>query len=396
MRSTYYDVVVAGHICLDITPKFSGEGKLDIGSILKPGKLLNVGDAVISTGGAVSNTGIALSKLGCKVSYMSSVGDDEFGDIIIQKMARYGGVEGFLRNEQISSSYSVILAMPSIDRIILHNPGCNDYFSVKNIDWETVASARLFHLGYPPIMKSLYQNDGVELANILKTVKAMGISTSLDMALPDPNSEAGQMDWSEWFRNVLPYVDFFMPSIEEMLLFLDRDQWQKLRALNIDFVDAVPIISYYDIAQKVLDLGCRVIILKAGHRGMYLKSSDSARMAAIKLLDADMIESWTNRELWAASYVIDTILSATGSGDSAVAGILTALLHSNSAEETLRWGNCLGYQNLRALDTVSGVGTYQETQALLRTLRPASLEFVDDSWLPTSSMDIWERRQGHP
>ncbi|NIR51464.1 carbohydrate kinase family protein, partial [candidate division KSB1 bacterium] len=244
-----YDVVVAGHICLDITPKFPGKGRLDIGNILKPGKLLKVGDAVISTGGAVSNTGIALSKLGCKVSYMSSVGHDEFGDIIVEKMARYGSVECFLRNEQISSSYSVILAIPSIDRIILHNSGCNDHFSVKNINWEIVAAARLFHLGYPPIMKSLYENDGAELANILKTVKAMGISTSLDMALPDPDSEAGLMNWSTWFRNVLPHVDFFMPSIEEMQLLLDRNQWQKLRALNIDFVDSVPLISYYDICQ---------------------------------------------------------------------------------------------------------------------------------------------------
>lgn len=395
MLSNNFDVVVAGHICLDITPKFGGIVDYDIKVFMQPGKLHKVGDVVLSTGGAVSNTGIALSKLGCNVSYMSSVGHDEFGDIIIKKMARYGSVEGFLRNEQISSSYSVILAIPSIDRIILHNSGCNDYFSVENINWEIVASARLFHLGYPPIMKSLYENDGVELANILKTVKTMGISTSIDMALPDPNSEAGQMDWSEWFRNVLPHVDFFIPSIEEMLLFLNRDQWQKLRAMNGDFVGAVPIISYYDISQKLLDFGCKVVILKAGNRGMYLKSSDSARMAEIKLLEKDKLESWSNRELWGASYDIETILSATGAGDSAVAGVLVALLGGKSAEETLRWGNCLGYQNLRALDTVSGIGTYKETEALLKNLTPASLDFLDNSWSPTSSIDIWEREQGH-
>ncbi|NIV70787.1 MAG: hypothetical protein GWN41_11855 [Phycisphaerae bacterium] len=70
-------------------------------------------------------------------------------------------------------------------------------------------------------------------------------------------------------------------------------------------------------------------------------------------------------------------------------------MHSSSAEGTLRWGNCLGYQNLRALDTVSGIETYNETEALLINLRPASVDFLDDSWYPTSCIDIWERKQGH-
>ena len=51
-------VMVAGHICLDITPQipFALKGKFD--EILVPGKLVNVDNAVISTGGAVSNTGL--------------------------------------------------------------------------------------------------------------------------------------------------------------------------------------------------------------------------------------------------------------------------------------------------------------------------------------------------
>ena len=176
------DVVVAGHICLDITPKFQIAGKQNIEETFQPGKLLKVGDAVLGTGGAVSNTGIALSKLGFSVSYMSSVGQDGFGEIIVEKMAEYGNVDGFFRNREVGSSYSVILALPTIDRIILHNPGCNDYFTDENIDWAIVSTARLFHLGYPPIMRSLYLDDGMELANILRKARSLGVSTSVDMA----------------------------------------------------------------------------------------------------------------------------------------------------------------------------------------------------------------------
>lgn len=387
-----YDIIAAGHICLDITPKIPDKGELDVGSILKPGKLIKVSDAVISTGGSVSNTGVALSKLGCKTGFISSVGNDEFGDIIIKKMLEYGDVKGFYRNKEVGSSYSVILAIPSIDRIILHSSGCNDFFTAQNINWDVVASARHFHLGYPSIMKTLFRNDGKELVKILKKVKAMGISTSLDMAQTDSTSEAGQIDWVKWSENVLPYVDFFIPSIEEMLLFLERAQWEKYRDMDMDFVEAVPLISFSDMAQKLLDFGCGVAMLKAGNRGMYLKSSTIERIAEISLIKEDKHDSWAQRELWGASYKLETIESATGAGDSSVAGTLTALLHGKSPEETLRWGNCLGYQNLRSLDTVSGIGTNQETNELLQKLTPASVNFLDDSWKPVSARDIWERR----
>ncbi len=384
------DVVAAGHVCLDITPRFQIQSRQDIGEVFQSGKLVKVGDAVLSTGGAVSNTGIALSKLGLKVSYMSSVGQDGFGEIIINKMAEYGNVDGLFRNKEVGSSYSVILALPAIDRIILHNPGCNDHFTAENINWEIVSSARLFHLGYPPIMRSLYADDGIELANILSKARSLGVSTSVDMALPDPDSEAGMMSWKEWLTNVLPHVDFFMPSIEEVLLFTNRNRWQKLRSENADFVDLVRIATYQEIATTLLELGCRVVILKAGQRGMFLKTAKMDEISQIKLLEQTDSRTWSDRELWGPSYVADNIQSATGAGDSAVAGILTAILRGLTVEETLQFGNCLGYQNLRALDAVSGIGTYDETESLLESLTPVPVDFLDKSWSPISSTGIWE------
>ncbi|HHW48835.1 MAG TPA: carbohydrate kinase family protein, partial [Clostridiaceae bacterium] len=46
-------VVVAGHICLDIIPAFRKTDKTKIEEILIPGKLINVGRVNISTGGPV-------------------------------------------------------------------------------------------------------------------------------------------------------------------------------------------------------------------------------------------------------------------------------------------------------------------------------------------------------
>ena len=50
-------IIVAGHICLDITPVFSPEKAQPLSSVLIPGKLVQMKDVNISTGGAVANTG---------------------------------------------------------------------------------------------------------------------------------------------------------------------------------------------------------------------------------------------------------------------------------------------------------------------------------------------------
>ena len=64
--------VVAGHICLDITPVFpekrgdnlkTGEERQEkVENLLKPGNLVNVGTAQVNTGGVVANTGLAMKK----------------------------------------------------------------------------------------------------------------------------------------------------------------------------------------------------------------------------------------------------------------------------------------------------------------------------------------------
>ena len=79
-----YDVVVAGHICIDLIPKFPDMGIRDISKLFIPGKLINMDEIVISSGGPVSNTGINLKTLGLKVNLMGKVGDDFLGKGLLE------------------------------------------------------------------------------------------------------------------------------------------------------------------------------------------------------------------------------------------------------------------------------------------------------------------------
>ncbi len=231
-------VIVAGHACLDITPLFPhNQQAAKLGNILSPGKLIQMEGVDIHAGGAVSNTGMAMKMLGADVCLMAKTGSDEFGKIISDIYAAQGADSGIIVQEGQNTSYSVVLALPGIDRIFLHDPGCNHTFSFEDLPKEKLLGTDLFHFGYPPLMKKMYEDTGSELVRMMKYMKAQGTATSLDLAFVDGESDAGAADWKEILSRVLPYVDFFVPSIEELCFMLDRDRYEawKTKAGDEDF-----------------------------------------------------------------------------------------------------------------------------------------------------------------
>src|SRR3989339_245248 len=142
-----YDVMVAGHLCLDIIPLFPDTGARRIEEILHPGKLVNVENAKISTGGPVSNTGINMKTLDNKVCFCACVGDDVLGRLTVDILNASGNAEGIHSINNMASSYTVVVAPPGIDRIFLHNPGTNNHFGPENLDPKLIQQCRHFHLG---------------------------------------------------------------------------------------------------------------------------------------------------------------------------------------------------------------------------------------------------------
>ena len=232
-------IISAGHICLDITPVFPDNRSYnDIASILIPGKLINMDKADVSTGGSVANTGLALKKLGCDVTLLGKVGNDHFGKLIKSIVKSYGA-GGLITDDNSSTSYSVVLAVPGLDRVFLHNPGANDTFSCDDISDEALSDAVLFHFGYPTLMKNMYENEGRDLVRLFERVKNKGIATSMDMAAIDAGSDAARADWKKILSDTLPYVDFFLPSFEELCFMLDRKKYEEMSEKNLNLMKII-------------------------------------------------------------------------------------------------------------------------------------------------------------
>ncbi len=381
-----YDAILAGHICLDIIPKIPDTGEREISSLFKPGKLIQVENARVSTGGPVSNTGLAMKKLGLNVAFMSRVGKDQFGEMIVQLLQHQGQTSKISISEKDRTSYTIAIAPPGIDRIFLHDPGANDHFTSQDLDEEIIAQSKIFHFGYPPLMKSTYENDGKELVNIFQLAKKTGAITSLDIALPDPKSLAGKALWKKILENVLPFVDIFLPSIEEALFMTDPAEYSKIKskARDSEVIDFIDPKIYFQVAKTFLSFGSKIVALKTAHRGFYILTGDMEQQSEFADLLGENRENWSGRELWCPAFKVENIASATGSGDSSIAGFLSSLLKNMPIEKCLKFANIAGYQNLHELDAVSGIKSWEETVKMVDhqqlELIPLNLENAGWQW----------------
>ena len=213
-----YDAVIAGYTCIDLIPDFNRDTRTkSVSDFFVPGKLIEIEGVDFVLGGAVPNTGLAMKKFGRKVFLNGLIGQDSMGDIAEKMLSGYGAFEGMYRTDQASTAFSIVISPPGIDRIFLEAPGCNQLFDINDIDYEAIADARLFHFGYPPLLKQFFINNGEQLMQMYAKIDRMGVVTSLDFSLPDPESESGKVNWPEIMQNTFPFVDIFVPSVEELI-----------------------------------------------------------------------------------------------------------------------------------------------------------------------------------
>ena len=354
------DVVVAGHIALDILPDMS---MLKPRQVIDAGKVYEIGAITYSTGGAVSNTGLALHRLGVNVELLAAVGDDWVGRAITDYVRGFG--PELSDHIQVvpgaASPYTVVIEPLNHDRTLLTNTGVYNDYDLGNIDLERVAAAKLFHLGYPTLLPRLYANKGNGFLALLRAVKACGAIVSIDMSLPPPDSPSGRADWRAILRRCLPYVDVFVPSIEEIMFMLRRPDLERWGSDAFAKLDADYLAR---LADELLALGVGIAGFKLGERGLYLQASPNAeRLAFLSDLGAKPAE-WIGASVWQPAYRVQ-VAGTTGAGDAAYAGLLAALIRGRGPRECACRACAVAACNIEAADATSGVRSWAATEARL-------------------------------
>ncbi|MDX1541931.1 MAG: PfkB family carbohydrate kinase [Geminicoccaceae bacterium] len=132
------DVVCLGEVLIDFVPTVT------------PNTLIEAGAFKKAPGGAPANVAVGLARLGVPSAFMGKVGDDPFGQFLIQTLAEAGVDVGPVR---FSSEARTALAFVSLradgDRefMFYRHPSADMLFEPAEVDAEAIRGARLLHYG---------------------------------------------------------------------------------------------------------------------------------------------------------------------------------------------------------------------------------------------------------
>lgn len=302
------EVICVGILTADVVGK-------PIDNLPGRGKLGLVDRMELHSGGCAANTGIGLAKLGVETSIIGKVGEDGFGDFLVKRFEKFGmEAGGVVRDSENATSATMVMVHSDGERTFLHYFGANGSLCLDDIDFERVQASKILHIAGSFLMPSF---DGEPTAILLKRAREAGVATSLDTAWD------ARGNWLSTLKPCLPYMDYFLPSLEEA----------KMLTGGLEVPE--------DIAKFLLDAGVGVVGLKMGERGAYIRTSQGD-------------------EITIPGYQVEAV-DALGAGDAFVAGFLTGLSKGWDIEKCARFANAVGACCVTALGATTGVLSFAET-----------------------------------
>lgn len=326
-------VLVVGHICVDLQPSFSAAPSM------VPGDLFATGPLTISSGGSVANTAGALRVLGIPVTVAADVGDDVLGTVVGPLLSRLGLDTSGIRTVRGTTSYSVVVQPPGVDRTFWHHGGVNTSFDGSAVDLRGGArgvpdAPALLHVGYPPLLPALVGENGAPLAALLDRARRAGLATSLDLAVVSGPDDTSRAHWQRVLDRVLPHVDICSPSRDDLGSAVGRVA-PVCDASDDDADGADPDIELQRWASWLVDRGVAIAVVSGGADGFAVATADAARFTSVPML-ARLPQSWHTRSFTAPALPTgDAALATTGAGDAATAGLIAGILSGRTPQEAI-------------------------------------------------------------
>ena len=157
---------------------------------------------------------------------------------------------------------------------------------------------------------------------MFKKAQEMGKYTVMDTAW-DPTGR-----WLKGVEAALPYLDLFMPSIEEAE-----------QIAGVSDIDA--------IADFFFSKGVKNVIIKAGKKGAYICEAGAERY-------------------YAPTYMSIKPVDTTGAGDSFCAGFLAGLAQDLGYKKSAQLGNAVGTHCIMAMGASTGIKPLAEIEKFMR------------------------------
>jgi len=288
----------------------------------RPGRLRHAGSLELKIGGAESNLAIALSRLGLSVGWMSYLGDDEPGQLVLDRIRAEGVDTSQVRRTKDHPTGLYLREQVGADvRVYYYRQGSAASAMQKDaFDVDYLSGATFVHL--TGITPALSEDCRAFVLWAVREASASGARVSLDV---NYRSKLWRpQEAREFVEKVLPEVYLLFAGDEEARALWGRDDETLVRELS--------------------GIGPEEVVLKTGSTG------------SLALVDGEILEhpAFTVAE-------VDPV----GAGDAFAAGYLAGHLWDLPAEERLRVANAMGALSVATLGDYEGLPGRDELQAFL-------------------------------
>lgn len=295
MSKKKFDVLVIGELNVDLILN-------SIDSFPEMGKEKLAKDMTLTLGSSSAIFASNLSALGAKVAFVGMIGTDVFGNLIKDSLSAKKVNNDYLIISDKWNTGATIVLNYAEDRAMVTYPGAMEHLTMNDISEEAISLAKHLHFSSYFLQPRMQQ----DIAALFKMAKEKGLTTSLDIQW-DPNEK-----WDFNYKEVLPFVDVFLPNEQEALLLTNEKE--------------------LDNAIKKLTTFAKHIVVKLGSKGS--------------------IVSANGKSTYKKSFLNDNVVDAIGAGDSFNAGFIFKFINGFDIDECQTFGNLTG-----AINTTAAGGT---------------------------------------
>ncbi len=278
-----------------------------------------VEDFTLAVSGAAGSAVIVAAKHGLRARAVGGVGNDDMGDWVLMKLARFGiDITMMERCADFSTSSSLVTTRPDGARPALHKRGATDGFYITDAQVDDLLDTRILHVGGVGLMNRMDQGRTEE---IMAEARRRGVITTLDVFASTPD------DLPKVAR-LLPHTDYFLPSEEEA------------RALS-------GLHDNHDLARFLIDRGASCVILTLGADGAFLQHRDGTSFHV-------------------PAFAVD-VKCTCGCGDCFNGGFATGLIKGLPLRDCVQIAQASSAQNATGLGSQAGVRDYATTLAFIQS-----------------------------
>jgi sugar/nucleoside kinase (ribokinase family) len=288
MDERLLDVVVVGELNVDII--LNG-----IESLPLVGKEIMAQSMDVTLGSSSAIFAGNLSALGCRVAFIGKIGNDSFAEVVLGSLeAKKVDTGKIVRSKKLATGATIVMVYDQ-DRANVTYPGAMNDLSLSDIDFEFLSCARHLHFA------NCFMQPGIrnDLTTLFMKAKELGLTTSLDTQW-DPEEK-----WDLPLRDLLPYVDVFLPNMAEFRCLTGSDT--------------------VDEGIKKLNEFSNIIVIKNGSEGAL---------------------AWNGKDMLVRpAFRNDNVVDCVGAGDSFDAGFIRDFIRGLPLEQCLITGTLAGAIN---------------------------------------------------